>query len=190
MTPNPTKEICHVAKFDGTNFQFWKFQITLLLEQHDLIEIVTAASTAPTPDIDTATQAAKNSADIKTWNQRDSTARNFIVFTMESQQARSMMTCKSAKEMWTRLTDQHEEVASENKHFLRKRFYQYEFNKKYDIAAHITMIESMANQLNDMGVSVDEVDIVTKIIVTLPPSYKHIVSDGTTWMTARKRCSL
>ena len=26
-----------------------------------------------------------------------------------------------------------------------------------------------------MGVSVDEIDIVTKIIVTLPPSYKHIV---------------
>ena len=27
-----------------------------------------------------------------------------------------------------------------------------------------------------IGVSVDEIDIVTKIIVTLPPSYKHIVS--------------
>jgi transposase InsO family protein len=176
MTSNPTKEMSHVAKFDGTNFQFWKFQITLLLEQHDLIEIVTGVSTAPIPDIDASTQAVKNSAVIKTWNQRDSTARNFIVFTMESQQARSMMTCKSAKEMWTRLTDQYEQVASENKHFLRQRFYQYEFNKEHDIAAHITMIESMANQLNDMGVSVDEIDIVTKIIVTLPPSYKHIVS--------------
>jgi transposase InsO family protein len=176
MTSNPTKEMSHVAKFDGTNFQFWKFQITLLLEQHDLIEIVTGVSTAPIPDIDASTQAVKNSAAIKTWNQRDSTARNFIVFTMESQQARSMMTCKSAKEMWTRLTDQYEQVASENKHFLRQRFYQYEFNKEHDIAAHITMIESMANQLNDMGVSVDEIDIVTKIIVTLPPSYKHIVS--------------
>jgi transposase InsO family protein len=176
MTSNPTKEMSHVAKFDGTNFQFWKFQITLLLEQHDLIEIVTGVSTAPIPDIDASTQAVKNSAAIKTWNQRDSTARNFIVFTMESQQARSMMTCKSAKEMWTRLTDQYEQVASENKHFLRQRFYQYEFNKEHDIAAHITMIESMANQLNDMGVSVDEIDIFTKIIVTLPPSYKHIVS--------------
>lgn len=38
------------------------------------------------------------------------------------------------------------------------------------------MIESMAKQLNDRGVSSDEVDIVTKIIVTLSPSYKHIIS--------------
>jgi hypothetical protein len=105
MTSNPTKEMSHVAKFDGTNFQFWKFQITLLPEQHDLIEIVIGASTAPTPDIDASTQAVKNSAAIKTWNQRDSTAKNFIVFTMESQQARSSMTCKSAKEMWTDTTD-------------------------------------------------------------------------------------
>ena len=60
--------------------------------------------------------------------------------------------------MWTRLTDQYEQVASENKHFLRQRFYQYEFNKEHDIAAHITMIESMANQLNDIGVSVYEIN--------------------------------
>ncbi len=38
MTSNPTKDMSHVAKFDGTNFQFWKFQVTLLLEQHDLID--------------------------------------------------------------------------------------------------------------------------------------------------------
>ena len=105
MTSNPAKEMSHVAKCDGTNFQFWKFQITLLLEQHDLIEVVTGASTAPTPDIDASadidasTQAVKNSVAIKTWNQRDTNARNFIVFTMESQQARLMMTCKSAKQM-------------------------------------------------------------------------------------------
>ncbi|EFX77244.1 hypothetical protein DAPPUDRAFT_321466 [Daphnia pulex] len=81
MTPNPTKEMSHVAKFDGTNFQFWKFQITFLLEQHELIEIVTGVSTAPVPEINASTQAVKNSAAIKTWNQRDSTTRNFIVFT-------------------------------------------------------------------------------------------------------------
>ena len=33
-----SKSVSHVVKFDGTNYQYWKFEITLALELHDLLE--------------------------------------------------------------------------------------------------------------------------------------------------------
>lgn len=40
MSSFASKDVSHISKFDGTNFPFWKFQICLMLEQHELIDIV------------------------------------------------------------------------------------------------------------------------------------------------------
>ena len=42
--------------------------------------------------------------------------------------------------------------------------------------SHITAIETIANQLNDLGAPVSDLQIITKIICTLPPSVRHVVS--------------
>lgn len=41
---------------------------------------------------------------------------------------------------------------------------------------HITAIETMAAQLNDLGAPVSELQVMTKITCTLPPSFRHFVS--------------
>jgi hypothetical protein len=40
MSKFTSKDVSHIVKFDGKNFAFWKFQIWMVLEQHDLVEIV------------------------------------------------------------------------------------------------------------------------------------------------------
>ena len=34
-----SKDVSHVVKFDGTHFPFWKFQIFLAFEQHNLLKM-------------------------------------------------------------------------------------------------------------------------------------------------------
>jgi len=41
---------------------------------------------------------------------------------------------------------------------------------------HITAVEALANQLKDLGEAVEDMQIMTKIICTLPPSFRHFVS--------------
>ena len=41
------REVSHIAKFDGANFPIWKLGLWVLLEQHNLIEIVTGELKIP-----------------------------------------------------------------------------------------------------------------------------------------------
>ena len=43
---------------------------------------------------------------------------------------------------------------------------------------HISSVKTMANQLEDLGVKIDDAQLLTKIVLTLPPSYRHFQS---TW---------
>ena len=101
-----SKDVSHVVKFDGTNFPFWKFQIFLAFEQHDLLKIVTEDETKPTlvTAVDAQGVAHSNEREIKSWCNRDNAARVSIVATIEQVWQRSLINCKTANEMWKRLT--------------------------------------------------------------------------------------
>lgn len=45
-----------------------------------------------------------------------------------------------------------------------------------DIMNHVTALESMAAQLNDLGVNVTDHDIMTKIVCSLPGRFDNLVS--------------
>ena len=47
---------------------------------------------------------------------------------------------------------------------------------KDDIASHITKVESLARRLKDLGDEPKETDVITKIICTLPASYRGLRS--------------
>jgi hypothetical protein len=81
-----------VVKFDGTNFPFWKFQIFLAFEQHDLLKIVTGDDTKPTlvTAVDAQGVAHSNEGEIRSWCNRDNAARVSIVATIEQVWQRSL----------------------------------------------------------------------------------------------------
>lgn len=99
-----------------------------------------------------------------------------MVATIETQQQRVLVNCNSAHEMWLRLSTQHLRNAAENQHVLQQRFYEYQFQPDHDMLSHITEIETMAAQLNDVGAPITPVQLITKIICTLPPSYRSFTT--------------
>lgn len=73
--------------------------------------------------------------------------------------------------MWTRLTQQYEQSAPENKHVLIYRFFRYEYEAGNDVMAHVSKMESFVHQLRDMRTMLDEDQPTTKILMTLPVKY-------------------
>ena len=59
---------------------------------------------------------------------------------------------------------------------MQQRFYYYSFQQGHDVMVHITEIESLDNQLSDLGEEQTENQIITKILCTLPPSFKSVIS--------------
>ena len=100
------------------------------------------------------------------------------------------MNCTTAAEMWKRLVNQYEQHAAENKHLLQQQFFEYCYQKGNDIMTHITAIETLATRLKDLGVTVDDNKIITKIVCTLPPSFRFAISIWDNVPSADKTISL
>ena len=47
MTANTSKDVGHIAKFDGTNFPSWKYGIWMFLEKNRLTSIVDGSELIP-----------------------------------------------------------------------------------------------------------------------------------------------
>jgi hypothetical protein len=163
------KDVAHVSKFNGGNFPFWKFQIVMLLEQHKLTGIT--LGTEKKPD-----ESDANKKKIEEWLHKDNTARCFIVSTIEERWQKTLITCKTASEMWKRLAAQHEKSSQENKHILQQKFYEYQYQPHHSVLEHISEVEYIASQLEDLGETLSPLQIIAKITSTLPPSYRSIVS--------------
>ncbi|KZS04595.1 Uncharacterized protein APZ42_032417 [Daphnia magna] len=173
-----SKDVSNVLKFDGNNFPFWKFQIFLAFEQHNLLKIFIGDETKPAVinAVDAQGVSHSNEEEIKSWCNPENAARVAIVATIEQVWQRSLINCKTANEMWKRLTSQHEQAALENVHSLLQRFFEYPYQKGDDVMSHITAIETFARQLEDLGSPLTEAQIITKITCTLPPSFRPLLS--------------
>lgn len=143
MSSFTSKDVSHIVKFNGKNFPFWKFQVWLVLEQHDLVELVLGEEEIP-EEIYYDDADITNATEISTWKKKDNTARCYLVSTIEQQCQRTLVNCKTAHEMWTRLSSQHQQNASENKHLLQQKFFEFKYAEGEDIVSHITSIETMA----------------------------------------------
>lgn len=166
--------VAHITKFDGTDFSFWKFQIELVLEQFQLLRVTKGTEVCPQPHIQEGTVTNQEAIDL--WKANDVAARSCLIRTMEDSCKRSLLNCRTAAEMWTRLTVQFQQNAAESKHILCNQFYQYSFEPGNTIMGHISAIEGMAIQLQDLGVEVGHTQLMSKILLTLPHSFKNFQS--------------
>ena len=79
--------------------------------------------------------------------------------------------------MWTVLsTSQVENATDDNQYDLQARFFQYTFQPGSTIKSHIAEITNLAYLLNEVKMPVNEQQILTKIVCTLPAAYRFFVS--------------
>lgn len=98
-------DIKSVTKFDGTNFQLWKFQIKTFLTASGLMDIVDGSM--PKPEIIAENHAA--------WNVKNAKAMCILSSAVEYPQLEYLITYDNAAEMWTKLSSIHEQKSTANK---------------------------------------------------------------------------
>lgn len=82
---------------DAENWQQWGFVIRTLLESDDLREVCEGAQIKP--EQGTVNFNIKMAA----WNKANKAAKKLIVMTVESKPGQLIMSCGTAKDMWTKL---------------------------------------------------------------------------------------
>jgi hypothetical protein len=154
-----------IKKFDGTNFQTWKFQMKTAFISHGLLEIVTGIKEKP---------GQEHENDRKAWIKEDTKAMFIISSTLEESQLECLLTCASANEMWTRLSVIHEQRSASSKLILTQKFHEYKMQETDSVIKHISKVQNMAARLNDIGENVSDVAVIAKILAGLPSKYNAL----------------
>ena len=79
--------------------------------------------------------------------------------------------------MWVNLTAQHLEQANDNLYDLQARFYQYQHKEPFSVKTHIAEIKAIAHHLGEVGKAVQDAELVTKIVCTLPDDFRNFKSN-------------
>jgi hypothetical protein len=142
-------------------------------------------------------QVVINAAEIEAWHLRDVTARNYIFATLTKAMKQNLYSCETAAAMWTRLDTQYQLRAAENLHLLWQSFYDFTHHvgtltqckmiipRLYltsslslddDMTSHIQKLTSVSNKLRELGQPLDEMQLVTKALATLPEKFRVVRS--------------
>ena len=117
-----------------------------------------------------------NSDEIDEWKMRDCYARFLIFNSCDEVRKLALLNSRTSHKMWTRLETQYLQRAADNKHLLHRDFLNLRPTAGQDIMIHITALESMATELNDLGVNITEHDVITTIMCSLPAIFGYLSS--------------
>ena len=163
-------EIVRINKLKGLeNWASRKFQVRVTLKFCDAWEIVTDESVFPVPG--DAANRARAAWIIKL----DSTAQR-IIATLDEKPLLHIINCETAKDMWKKLESVYEQKTDTSAHILLQQWYSYQKEPSDDIATHIAKLENLAYRLQTLGEKIPNQMIITKIFMTLPPSFKYFIS--------------
>ncbi|CAL1687617.1 unnamed protein product [Lasius platythorax] len=159
-----------IDKLEGAqNWLVWKLQIELVLEHHEVLEVVTGELKKPvavTPAT-SETQAVYNAA-MKEFKKKDTTARLIIIKGLNNANLQLVNTCTSASEIWEKLLAIYEQSSGQRLDRLLGQFFNYSKNSGENIATHVAKIQSIFHELNDEMQCLEKVrlgmcDLVIKI---------------------------
>lgn len=153
---------CHVKRFDGTNFQGWKFRLRTLLIANEINDVVNRDRVLP---------ADCTAATAKQWVRDNAKAMFLISSTLEADQMEPLLVCKTAKEMWDNLCRIHEQRSASNKLLLLQKFHEYRMGLSDSVVQHIAKIRNSAAQITDIGEPVTDITVIAKMLGSLSAKY-------------------
>lgn len=155
----------HIQLEGASNWNVWKFQSMILLRSQDLLKVVQGISVKPEDEIERAK-----------WEKLDAKAQTWLVTRMSESAMMHILTCTSSAEMWKKLVSVYEQTSETSIHIVQQRFFQYKYEEGTEMSTFLSKIEELKNQLKQMGENVSEKFVITKVLMSLPVSYKHFVS--------------
>lgn len=162
-------DLRNITKFDGNNFQLWKFQVRSVLVASGLLDVVNGTDIKP--EGDTVTVGIGEA-----WNRRNAKAMYVISSSLEYSQLEYLITCDTAKDMWQKLCNIHEQKSETNKLLLMTKFHDYRMSLNDSVAQHIAKVENMARQLRDVGEVISDITIMAKILGSLPSKFNAFIT--------------
>lgn len=150
----------NIRIFDGTDYGVWKFQMEQIFEMKGLTTAITE------------TEATIPPAQLEDFRKASKKAKTYIATHVDTKHAKNIMNCTTAKDMWDRLSQIHENTSKNNKIGLQREFFTFRMKNNESVSDYVSRGEYIFNKLKEAGVMYTEDTLVSKLICGLPNQFR------------------
>lgn len=130
------------------NWSSWKFQVSVTLKGAELFEVVNGTE-------------VKTDANASDWAKKDARAQSIIVSRLSEAVMVHVLTCETAKDMWTKLGAVYEAKSATSMLRLQQKFLQCKYEGG-DLSVFLSTLTSMKCELKQGGETVSDQFLMTK----------------------------
>ncbi|XP_077249185.1 uncharacterized protein LOC143888633 [Tasmannia lanceolata] len=156
--------------FNGTNYSSWKTRMTFFLQSHDydMWELVEDGYIPPSTQRSEWTDAQKKRAAL------NSKGVNTLFCALSPEEFNRVSTCKTARDIWTTLETTHEGTTQVKKtkiNLIVSDFEAFKMKNDESIYEIYTRFTNIINELEGLGKTYTNEEIVNKLLRSLPASW-------------------
>ena len=146
----------------GDNYPRWRANTTLLLKSASAWLVVEGTEVRDPAD------ATKQAA----WDKKDLDAQAIIIPSLDDTQFNHVQNCTTAKAIWEKLKEVNSDSSVLNKQQALTKFLTYKMGIGESPTTAFEEIDALARALGDVGMKLDESLVISKIITSLPDTFK------------------
>ncbi|XP_058222936.1 uncharacterized protein LOC131332656 [Rhododendron vialii] len=169
--------------FSGTNYNYWKARMRIYIQtDYKLWRIIVDGPHRPTKTVNGVVVFKEE----KEWDANDvkgielnAKAMNLLYCALDPNEFNRVSTCESAKEIWDKLEVTHEGTSQVKESKIDMLVHKYELFKMQpdeSISDMFTRFTDIINGLKSLGKSYSNVDLVRKILRSLPKQWEPKVT--------------
>ena len=157
-----------INKFNGGNFNLWKFKIEMLLASMNIWDIVDGAMETPPSNADSKV--------LKEYQRRVKKTISIIGLNLAGNQLARINGNKKPLEILTTFFNIHETKNLSNMFFVNPKFFTCKMQEGDNLLDHINKVKSLLDQLACLEVYVRDKNIVIILFKSLLASFKYLIT--------------
>lgn len=157
----------NIRKFDGRNFGVWKAQLMAVLTVKDCHMVLSME---------------KPSLYDETWDSNNNLAKAIILLSLSDEQAAMVCHLDTAKEIWNRLLQAHQQHSDANKVVMQRQFFDATMNENESSMEFVSRVQGIYSNLTQAGIKMGEETLVGRIVAGLTSKY-HVFM--TNWANSK-----
>lgn len=169
MADANANNVTKISQFDGTNFSNWKYRVGILLDEKELKQFIET----PLADILEAEKTATEHPKIKL---KEKKCVSLLVQTIHDNQLEYVREKTLAKDMFDTLCSIFERKSVASQVLLRKQLLMMKYNESDDMINYLLTFDKRIRELKSTGATMEELDVVVHLLITMPKSYDNLVT--------------
>lgn len=147
-----------INQFNGKNFDNWKFRVSAVLDQQEVLECTKINQTDPDENL----------------KKNDKKCKSIIIACLSDSYLEYVKDKDTAYDMWKSLATQFERKSMTNQLYLRRKLLSTKLLDNESLENHFIKFDEIIRELKAVGANLEETDIVCHLLLTLPKSFDNI----------------